>query len=121
MNKVFLSYACISAGFLAGNAATMFLTHWLRAVMAAFGRGPVSAPHRIDGLAVFMMTLLHPAPWMLLIGGWLGIRRLILGPTIPEGWRWFWIGAGAWVILVAALSALAMRRVRNIRAKTSAQ
>jgi hypothetical protein len=24
----------------------MFLTHWLVAVMAAFGRGPVSAPHR---------------------------------------------------------------------------
>jgi hypothetical protein len=58
-----LPYTCLFAGFLAGNAATMFLTHWLCAVIAAFGRGPVSAPHRMDILAVVMMTLLHPAPW----------------------------------------------------------
>jgi hypothetical protein len=120
MDKILLTYTCLFAGFFAGNAATMFLTHWLRAVMAAFGRGPVRAPHRIDGLAVFMMTLLHPALWMLLIGGWLGIRRLIFGPPlpegIPEGWRWFWIGAGAWAILVAAMSALIMQRARKARA-----
>jgi hypothetical protein len=116
MDKILLTYTCLFAGFFAGNAVTMFLTHWLRAVMAAFGRGPVSAPHRIDGLAVFMMTVLHPVPWMLLIGSWLGIHRLIFGATISEGWRWFWIGAGAWAILVAALSALIMRRVRKARA-----
>jgi hypothetical protein len=125
MDKILLTYMCLFAGFLAGNAATMFLTHWLRAVMAAFGRGPVSAPHRIDVLAVMMTTLLHPVPWMLLIAGWLGIHRLIFGPMIaegiPEGWRWFWIGAGAWAIFVAALSSLIMRRVRKARAKIGAQ
>ena len=85
MDKILLTYTCLSAGFFAGNAATMFLTHWLRAVMAAFGRGPVSAPHRIDALAVLMMTLLHPVPWMLVIGGWLGIHRVIFGPTTGRG------------------------------------
>jgi hypothetical protein len=125
MDKILLTWTCLFAGFFAGNAATMFLTHWLRAVMAAFGRGPVSAPHRVDALAVLMLTLLHPVPWMLLIGGWLGINRLIFGATIlegiPEGWRWFWIGASAWAIFVAAISALIMRRVRKARAKIGAQ
>jgi hypothetical protein len=115
------AYTCLFAGFLAGNAAMMFLTHWLVAVMAAFGRGPVSAPHRIDVVAALMMTLLHPVPWMLLIGGWLGIHRLIFGPIIPEGWRWFWIGVGCWVFLAAGLSALIMRRMRKARAKIGAQ
>jgi hypothetical protein len=121
MDTILLTYVCLFAGFFAGNAATMFLTHWLRAVMAAFGRGPVSAPHRVDVLAAVMTTLLHPVPWMLLIGGWLGIHRLIFGPAIPEGWRWFWIGAACWAIYIAALSVLFMRRARKARAKIGAQ
>jgi hypothetical protein len=79
MDKILLTYTCLFAGFMAGNAATMFLTHWVRAVMAAFGKGPVSAPHRVDVLATLMVALLHPVPWMLLIGGWLGTHRLIVG------------------------------------------
>ena len=121
MDKILLSYTCLFAGFFAGNAATMFLTHWLSALRAAFGRGPVSAPHRIDRLAVLMLTLLHPVPWMLLIGPWLGIRRLIFGPTIPEGWLWFWMGAGGWAIFIAAFSVLFMRRVQKARTKSGAQ
>jgi hypothetical protein len=94
MDWILVTCMCVFAGFMAGNAATMFFTHWLYAVMAAFGKGPVSAPHRINALAALMMTLLHPVPWMLLIGGWFGIRRLIFGPVIPQGWGWFWIGVG---------------------------
>jgi hypothetical protein len=89
----------------------------LRAIMSAFGKGPFSAPHRTDLVAVVMTTLLHPVPWILPIGGWFGIRRLIFGPIIPEGWRWFWIGVGCWAILVPALLALMMRRIRKPRAK----
>lgn len=118
MDKIFITYAIIFSGFMAGNVATMFLTHWLRAVLSAFGKGPASAPHQIDVVAVVMTTLLHPVPWILIIGGWFGIRRLIFGPTIPEGWRWFWIGVGCWAILMPALLALIMRRVRKARAKT---
>jgi hypothetical protein len=121
MDNILLANACLFAGFLAGNAATMYLTHWLVAVMAAFGRGPVSAPHRIDLVAVLIMTLLHPVPWMLLIGGWLGIHRLIFGPIIPEGWRWFWLGVGCWAIFIAALSGSIMRRMRKARVKLSAR
>jgi hypothetical protein len=110
MDKILAANACIFAGFLAGNAATMFFTHWLHAVMAAFGKGPVSAPHRVDLLAALMMTILHPVPWMLLIGGWFAVHRLIFGPIIPDGWRWFWIGAACWTIYVAALVTLMMRR-----------
>lgn len=121
MDKIFITYTCIFAGFMGGNAAIMFVTRWLRAVMAAFGRGPVSAPHRIDVIAVLMTTLLHPVPWMLLIGAWFGIRRLIFGPAIPEGWRWFWTGAGCWALFIAALSALIVRRTLKSRAKIRAQ
>jgi hypothetical protein len=119
MDKILITYTCLFAGFLAGNAATMFLTHWLLAVMAAFGRGPVSAPHRVDVLAAVMMTLLHPVPWMLLIGGWFGGHRVIFGPIIPDGWRWFWIGAGCWVIFAAARMASVMRRMRKATSKTA--
>jgi hypothetical protein len=121
MDNILLTCTCLFAGFLAGNAATMFLTHWLVAVMAAFGRGPVSAPHRIDVVAVLVMTILHPVPWILLIGGWLGIRRLIFGHMIPDGWRWFWIGASCWVIYVAALVGLRMRPMRKTKVKLSPQ
>ena len=120
MDKIFIAYFGIFVGFMAGNAATMFLTHWLHAVMAAFGKGPVSAPHRIDVIAALMMTLLHPVPYMLLIGAWFGTHRLIFGPAIPQGWRWFWVGVGCWAIFVAALSALTVQRMRKARAKISA-
>jgi hypothetical protein len=29
---------------MAGNLATMFLTHWLRAVLSAFGKEPFNKP-----------------------------------------------------------------------------
>jgi hypothetical protein len=119
MDEILVAIVCILAGFLAGNAAAMFFAHWLHAVMAAFGKGPVSAPHRIDVLAALMLTLLHPLPWVVLIGGWFGIRRVIFGSIIPEGWRWFWMGAGCWVIYVAALLASMMLRTRKAKAKAA--
>src|SRR5580698_7098065 len=39
MDNLLLTLTCLIVGFFAGNVATMSLTHWLRAVMAAFGRG----------------------------------------------------------------------------------
>ena len=120
MDSFFVTAACMFAGFLAGNVATVFFTHWLRAVLSAFGKGPSSAPHRIDLIAALMTTLLHPVPWMLLIGAWFGMRRLILGPTVPEGWRWFWLGVGGWAVLLSVFLTKMMRGVAKAKiAETS--
>ena len=53
-------------------------------------------------------TVLHLVLWILIAGGCLGIRRLVLGPAIPEGWRWFWSGATG-ATHVAALNIERMR------------
>jgi hypothetical protein len=65
MDRFFVIFSCGFAGFMAGNLATMFLTHWLRAVLSAFGKEPFykpAAPHRIDIGAAVITTLLHPVP-----------------------------------------------------------
>jgi hypothetical protein len=115
MDSFFVTAACTLAGFMAANVATVFFTHWLRAVLSAFGKGPGSAPHRTDLIAAVMTTLLHPVPWMLLIGAWFGIRRLILGPTVPEGWRWFWLGVGGWAVFLSVFLTKMMRGVAKAK------
>jgi hypothetical protein len=65
MDRFLVASSCMFAGFMAGNLSTMFLTHWMRAVLSAFGKEPFripSAPHRIDIGAALITIVLHPVP-----------------------------------------------------------
>jgi hypothetical protein len=104
------------AGFFGVMVAITFLTHWLTAVFAAFGKGPFSAPHKSDITAVVLTTVFHPVPWLLIAGAYFGMSRL-LGPPLSEGWKWFCGGAGASLLYYSALLLLIFRRVRKNRSK----
>lgn len=102
------------AGFFGVMIAITFLTHWLTAVFAAFGKGPFSAPHKRDITAMVLTTVLHPVPWLLVVGVYFGVSRLF-GPPLSEGWKWFCSGAGLCLLYYAALLLVILRRVRKIR------
>lgn len=106
------------AGFFGVMMAMAFLTRWLTAVFAALGKGPFSAPHKSDLIAVALTTLLHPVPWLLVAGAYFGGRRL-LGPPLSEGWRWFCVGAC--LLFYAVLLLQILLRMRRIRSKSNVE
>jgi len=89
-----LAYLAFLPGLSVGMFLTGFVVHWIALLLAALGRD-------LDGNRVpsspgrrwpIVLAVVHPVPWLLLIGLPYGIYFLVTQPP-PPGWLWFFYGA----------------------------
>ena len=105
-------------GFLAGVFAVPLLFRWLLLLLASLGRLPPSLgtsaqrPRKV-GVA---LAIIHPVPWLLVLGLTLGLPRIIASPVRAE-WIWFMVGALSAPCLNGLLVYAAVRRARARRLK----
>jgi hypothetical protein len=104
-------------GFLAGVLGLALSAGWLRRVAAAVGRpspaSPPAAPERRR--PALLAVILHPVPWLLLLGLAFGLPRVVASPA-RAAWLMFLAGALGAVALNALLVWVAPQRARRHRA-----
>ena len=104
------AFLALTPGVLAGLLIGTLLSRWARLLVTAFGPGSGMAgevtPPRSRSAQLF--AILHPVPWLAIIGLGLGVSRLRAGP-VAEGWLWFW---GAAIATPAAVVVLVGRALR---------
>jgi hypothetical protein len=89
-------------GILAGLFGVLFVGHWVTLVLGALGKTERAAPDqaaRKPSKVGLILAVLHPAPWLLLVGVPYGAIQLIQHPVGPE-WKWF-IGSAVISMIVA--------------------
>ncbi len=101
-------------GFLAGVLGLALSARWLRIVAAALGSSapaspPASPQRRRPGI---LPVILHPVPWLLLLGLVFGLPRVVASPS-RAGWLTFLAGILAAAAVNAVLVWLALRRARR--------
>ena len=102
-------------GFLAGLLAVPLLFRWLLLVLATVGRLPAhlgtraQRPRRVG----LMPVLLHPVPWLLLLGVAIGVPGLLASSARVE-----WLGFLAGLLAAPAVNGLLVyRALRRTRAR----
>jgi hypothetical protein len=109
-------------GLFATFMALSFIVRWLRLFLTAVGVLPgqraATATQRVP--SILLATVLHPVPWLLLVG--LPLALLHLPGRIPgAGLSAFLGGAGLGISLYGAILVVALRRMRKIQAARTRQ
>ena len=107
------SFWTIPLGMFAGILCVPFITHWLRLLLTTIGKHPDNdplPPPRNVGLIIF--TVLHPVPWLLIVGLPLGVFRLYSQPPSDQ-WLWFFGAAATSLVGLFVFSFTAARRIRQ--------
>lgn len=113
-------FAVFIFGLFFGVACIPFLTHWLRLVLAALGRGVDTSkrhkrPRRSAGFLV--LAVIHPAPWLILVGLPYLAHRILTSDPRPV-WHWFFAGLSATVPLIGVLIFVFVRKGRRTAARS---
>ena len=107
-------------GLFAGSLCCSLATHWLALLLSGWRRNPIDAPLPTTGRVwARVFTVIHPVPWLLLVGIPYGIYRFLTNPP-PAGWRWFFAGVlvGFVGTYLLAVMILIRRRARTGAAKS---
>ena len=111
------SFWTLMPGVVAGCFAVGRIGHWLQLVLVALGRDPAH-PRTIVGPVqrgpLVLATVVHPVPWLLLLGVGFGIHRLFGGPIDPP-WRWFFIGFVLGPLVFGTLLYFKVQQIRRRR------
>lgn len=86
-------------GLLTGFMCTSFLTHWIQILFVAIGKDPRSPPIPGSRTSAVVVAIIHPVPWLLIIGIPMVILHALAEPPSEE-WLWF---VGSAVMSVVAL------------------
>jgi len=106
-------------GLFAGSMLFGFFTHWVTLLLGGWRRNPIGAPLPLTGRVwARIFTVIHPLPWLLLIGIPFGIYKLLTNPPTP-GWRWFFGGMVAAVVGSLLMAVVVLRRFRSRAAAAS--
>lgn len=100
-------------GFFAGWLFTSFTIHWVALLMSGWRRSSLDAqtPSTSGRVLARIFSIVHPVPWLLLVGIPYGIHRLIATPP-SRGWQWFFGGVAAAIVVMILVSFIAVRRHR---------
>jgi hypothetical protein len=86
------AFATFLPGLFAGSLFSSLVTHWLALLLSGWRRNPIDAPLPTTGRVLArIFTVIHPVPWLLLVGIPYGIHRFLTNPP-TIGWRWFLAG-----------------------------
>ena len=110
-----LAFIAFLPGLFAGSMCFGLIVHWVTLLLSGLRRNPIDAPLPTTGRVLGrIFTVIHPVPWLLLVGLPYGIHHLLTDPPAP-GWRWFFAGmavavVGSVLVAVAALRGNSTRR-----------
>lgn len=105
-----LDFAAFIPGLLAGSKCFGLIVHWVTLLLSGLRRNPIAAPLPTTGrIWGRIFTVIHPVPWLLLIGLPYGIWRLVTDPPAPA-WRWFFAGMAAAFVGSILMAIVAIRR-----------
>jgi hypothetical protein len=115
-------FVIVPAGMLAGMICTTFFTRWLAILFTAVGKEPGVAPslQRRRRIGPILVAVLHPVPWLLLIGWPVGIYKLIY-ESPPEAWVWFFGSAVVSFVGLFVYAFLVARKRMELRRKNEAE
>ena|SRR5918993_5365002 len=86
------AFVAFVPGLIAGSLCTSLLTHWVALLLSGWRRNPIDAPLPTTGRVwARIFTVIHPIPWLLIVGLPYGIHRFLTNPPMM-GWRWFFAG-----------------------------
>src|ERR1700679_2664919 len=107
------AFIAVIPGVLVGLLCVPFVTHWVAILLTALGKpDPRKVRASLGRVWAIVFTVLHPVPWVLLVGLPLGLHRLIVNAPTPP-WRWFWAGVLSSIIGMIVFGFLLMRKVRK--------
>ena len=111
-----LSIAAVLPGLIAGSLVVKLMIHWITLLLAGLGRGsdntPLPQKSKLTWHLIF--AVIHPVPWLLLLGVPYGIFHLAQDPP-ATGWLWF-LGGTLFSVIATWLAAYIMTRKFNARA-----
>jgi hypothetical protein len=107
-------FATAFPGIFVGLFAVFAFNHWLSLLLAAMGK-PAPRPTSRGWATLF--TLVHPLPWMVVIGGALGLNALTQNAVSPA-WIWFW---GAAILSFAGIYGMSLVLALRLRSRRLAQ
>jgi hypothetical protein len=108
-----LAFLAFFPGMLAGSLCASLITHWIALLLSGWRRNPIDAPlPTIGRVWARVFTVIHPVPWLLIVGIPFGVYRFMTHPP-ATGWRWFFAGMVAAVLGTFAIAAIVL--VRNSR------
>jgi hypothetical protein len=98
---------------MVGLLCAPLATHWIALLLTALGKpDPRREAARSGRVWPTILTVVHPVPWLVLLGLPFGIYRLIVKtPTAP--WLWFFGAIATTLIAMIAVGFLFARKVRK--------
>ena len=85
-------------GLFAGSMCFGLVVHWVTLLLSGLRRNPIDAPLPMSGrIWGRIFTVIHPVPWLVLLGLPYAIGRFMTDPPAP-GWRWFLAGMAAAIV-----------------------
>jgi hypothetical protein len=100
-------------GFFAGSMCFGVIIHWITLFLSGWRRNPIDAPLPTTGrILARIFTVLHPAPWLVFFGIPYAFFRLVTQPP-AAGWRWFFAGMAAALLVMLFPVALFVIRSRK--------
>jgi hypothetical protein len=97
-------------GIFVGSMCFGLIVHWVTLLLSGLRRNPIDAPLPTTGRVWGrIFTVIHPVPWLLLIGIPYGINRLLTDPPAP-GWSWFFAGMSAAVVGSILMAVVVLKR-----------
>jgi hypothetical protein len=115
------SFWTLMPGVIAGCLVIGRVGHWIQLLIAALGRDPARPAvvvRQVERGPLFLATVVHPVPWLVLIGIGLGVHRLF-GAPIAAVWIWFFCGFFFGPMFLLALMYFKVARLRRKRAQGS--
>jgi hypothetical protein len=114
----YLYIAAFMPGLIAGTLVVKLVIHWVALLMTGLGRDPgsTSLPQKRMSIWPLIFAVIHPVPWLLLLGMPYGIYHLAENPPAP-GWFWF-LGGALFAIVATPLAVYIMLHKFRTRAAT---
>mgnify|MGYP001603485717 CR=1 FL=1 len=107
------AFVALLPGLLAGSLVLSIFTHWVTLLLSGWRRNPIDAPLPLTGRVwARVFTVIHPVPWLVLVGIPYGIYRFLTSPPAP-GWRWFISGFVGAVVGTLLMAIIVLRRNRS--------
>jgi hypothetical protein len=107
------AFVALLPGLFAGSLVLSIITHWVTLLLSGWRRNPIGAPLPLTGRVwARIFTVIHPVPWLVLVGIPFGIHRFLTNPPAP-GWRWFFAGVVGAVVGTLFMATIVLRRNRS--------
>jgi hypothetical protein len=104
------AFAAFIPGLFAGSMCFGLVVHWVTLLLSGLRRNPIDAPLPTTGRTWGrIFTVIHPVPWLILIGIPYGVHRFLSHPP-AAGWRWFFAGMAAAIVGSILMAVVVLKR-----------